>query len=610
MNNQRHQNRSNVPLDTPPQELHQQDDPITHYYLQISDEANAQAAMDAQRKAENEDAMYSRCSGSESNSHDPIRPYRMSYEETTNMEHENMKQEDLMQVINVSEGSAESAAAELEQVGDFVHVHLEHLPSASGEEPPVHTQIVGMTTSTTSKEPDPKSKQGTKKRDKKAFAFHRKFATEGATTSSKTETGKRGILEAIKASFSSSGSSTKSRSKNSGSNASSKKTAKKGNTRYTQPASMNQRVQSIQGTFQPPKPISVSPLHSLTTGSTDANEMSSKDQRTLDKGPPVSNDVINKMYSHSLSMTTDADQSESEGDASQVYDLWQHRERELKKHMNRSMRDDKGHYRHMTFWQTLQHNTRANFCAVFLLGVALCCLILLVVAKLTQTTEAIFYDEDTDKNVIYKDNEKLITIELLALALILVLLLGSAVYCGVATCDRQRALVDQVKHKNACLANSSSRRRFPKIRSGLYARNPRSPTRSYSETTEQSNTDCNTNYDDEEDEFDRDRTLTSMEEATIHHNDYHEMSDLPYNTTATSNGWESQTSLQEDEDYITGDGNDYDSYSGKSQDELDAQRRTSNTSNSRMHSLDVRNGDEKKENDSSNKSSRKSGYLA
>ena len=83
----------------------------------------------------------------------------------------------------------------------------------------------------------------------------------------------------------------------------------------------------------------------------------------------------------------------------------------------------------LTLMQTMQHNTRANFCAIFLLGVALATLILTVVAKLTNNRERLFYDEVEGSNVIFTDNERLLTIEVLALALILVLLLGSMVYC-------------------------------------------------------------------------------------------------------------------------------------------------------------------------------------
>ena len=116
----------------------------------------------------------------------------------------------------------------------------------------------------------------------------------------------------------------------------------------------------------------------------------------------------------------------------------------------------------MTLMQTMKHNTRANFCAIFLLGVALATLILLVVAKLTSNRERLFYDEDKGANVVITDNERLLTLEVLAFALILVLLMGSMLYCGVACCDTSsQELVKQVKHEDACLANSTGRRTHP-----------------------------------------------------------------------------------------------------------------------------------------------------
>ena len=114
----------------------------------------------------------------------------------------------------------------------------------------------------------------------------------------------------------------------------------------------------------------------------------------------------------------------------------------------------------MSLFQTMTHNTRANFCAIFLLGVALATLVLLVVAKLTSSNEIFIYDAEQDQNTVITNHDRLYTIELLALGLIIVLLLGSLVYCGVAICDANSELVKVVKHENACFANSSPRRKF------------------------------------------------------------------------------------------------------------------------------------------------------
>jgi len=133
-------------------------------------------------------------------------------------------------------------------------------------------------------------------------------------------------------------------------------------------------------------------------------------------------------------------------------------------------RDDE--YR-LSWLETVQHNTRANFCAIFLLAVALTVLILMVIAKMTTNRERLYYDEEEDNTIVVTDSDMLLTIEVLALGLIIVLLIGSCCYlCGAAIDGRKRircdsassSLVDQVKHEDACFANSSGRRRHPNYR--------------------------------------------------------------------------------------------------------------------------------------------------
>jgi len=136
----------------------------------------------------------------------------------------------------------------------------------------------------------------------------------------------------------------------------------------------------------------------------------------------------------------------------------------------------------MTWQQIMQQNTRANCCAVFLLGIALITLVLLVVAKLTTSHETFFYDDVEDSSIVITDNERLVTIEVLTFALIIVLLLGSLLYCAVAACDSSHlALVQHVKHGDACLANSSGRRKHPSYRPAVYCKSI--GTKSYSNSS-------------------------------------------------------------------------------------------------------------------------------
>ena len=419
--------------------------------------------------------------------------------------------------LTMKSQSVDSVSVVEEQRGDFVHVQLEHLPTESqersreeGEEQVLHADIAQSSS-------NEQSKANKNKKGKKKFSFYRKFASEGASASGS----KGGILSALSSSFGGNTdvedppttgkrshdapeSTTKNKNKNSKSNNNNTSNKSKSKSKSSNSTSNSKkspkpltRVQALQGPIvaaasalsKKKTTESISPLqslHSMPTESNTSNHIDLLDDTNEDSDICTTNpnsqkylqrnqtnpsinqwdaqatdpngQYIQNMYSKSLTTDIGTSKSCEEDSDDASYMLTKVNNRASFRAQLKSRQHPKNH--RLSLWQTIQHNTRANFCSVFLLGVALCCLVLLVVAKLTNTSELLFYDEESDSSVIVSDNEMLLTVELLALALILVLLLGSAVYCGVATCDSNRALIKQVKHKDACLANAGPRRKY------------------------------------------------------------------------------------------------------------------------------------------------------
>ena len=93
-----------------------------------------------------------------------------------------------------------------------------------------------------------------------------------------------------------------------------------------------------------------------------------------------------------------------------------------------------------------------NFCAIYLLVVALAILILVMAAKACNSHEEVYYDAEKHKNYTSSNQESLRTIQILALGLMFVLLGGSFCYC-FGSLDAYTAIQEDDKCAHGCDSN-------------------------------------------------------------------------------------------------------------------------------------------------------------
>jgi hypothetical protein len=222
-------------------------------------------------------------------------------------------------------------------------------------------------------------------------------------------------------------------------------------TRYKPPSMKDRNTQNITGLDNPQS--TNRGVHFCSVGMDSFNKSGSD---------------LDHNYSQAISQTSEGDEGADDIERGTPPYQKQHKDQRKERLLTK-----KHNLFRMTLLQTMQHNTRANFCAIFLLGVAMATLVLLIVAKVTSNShEKMVYDEDNGEVFVVTNNERLMTVEVLAFALIMVLLFGSVCYLATATCNTNNSLVRIAKHEDY-LANPSPRRRDTIY--NPHARNPNPP---------------------------------------------------------------------------------------------------------------------------------------
>ena len=117
------------------------------------------------------------------------------------------------------------------------------------------------------------------------------------------------------------------------------------------------------------------------------------------------------------------------------------------------------------------HNNNLNFCTIFLLVVGLAALVLVLLALVphirsdANSHEDVYYDATQDKDLVVRNHDSQLTLEVLALGLMVVLLAGSLCYCGSVAMDTDHdddmdgddnAIILSDVRKKHCRSNSSS----------------------------------------------------------------------------------------------------------------------------------------------------------